>query len=800
MFVLLAVSFLTVHSTSLGRERIMLDADWSFFLGDEPQASQPEFDDNDWRSVDLPHDWSIEGTIDKDAPSGRDGGYFPSGVGWYRRTFTPDAAWKDRRVEIEFEGVYQDAEVWINGRELGLHDYGYTPFRYNLTPHLKFGEQNVLAVRVDNSRQPNSRWYSGSGIYRHVWLNVFDAVHFQPLQTLVTTDYLSTEEAILRVTAVVRNDTDMPQDLVVQAKLLDPEGLEIGSKTLDRTLQGQVETAAEFDFVLPRPKLWSPDSPDLYTCVTTLSADGQPRDELSRHFGLRTIHASAEAGLRINGEPTLLYGGCVHHDSGPLGAAAFDRAEARRVEILKAAGFNAIRCAHNPPSAAFLDACDRLGMLVIDEAFDGWAQKKTEHDYSRVFHDEWQADLDAMILRDRQHPSVIMWSIGNEVYERGNEKGLALAKQLSDRVRSWDRSRPVTAGINGLGKPEDWHRLDPFYATLDAAGYNYELHRHAEDHRRVPERVMYASESYQSATFQSWETMVDHVYVIGDFVWSALDYLGEADIGRVFPPDEPARGHWQVDNAYPWHGALCGDIDITGWRKPISHYRQIVWDRGERLYACVLTPSPSGEPWNLFWWSMPPALPSWTWPGHEGKELQVEVYSRWHAVSLYLNDELIGTQPTTRNEEFKTTFRVPYQPGTLRVIGMNNGGGQTESFELVTAEAPAKLQLTPDRARITADGQDLSFVTVEIVDANGRLCPLADNSVKYTVTGPGTIAGIGSGDLSTEQSYQANPRTAYQGHSLVAIRSTQSVGKITLTAIAESLETATAEIEASSGL
>jgi beta-galactosidase len=357
---------------------------------------------------------------------------------------------------------------------------------------------------------------------------------------------------------------------------------------------------------------------------------------------------------------------------------------------------------------------------------------------------------------------------------------------MRERVLALDTSRPITAGINGLGKPEDWPKLDPLFASLDIAGYNYEDARHAADHARLPDRVIALAESYQSNTFGCWAVVHNQPYVIADFVWSALDYLGEAGIGKVFPPGEKPVAHWEAD-FYPWHGAACGDLDITGWRKPISHYRSIVWDRGEMLYAAVIAPSSNGEPWSLSKWSMPPALPGWSWPGQEGKPLQLEVYSRYDAVRVWLNKQLIGEKPTTREHQFKATFEVNFEPGTVRIAGVHEGR-EVESISLTTANEASRLRLTPDRDRIRADGQDLSFVAVEVTDRRGRLQTAADQSIRYELTGPGEIAGIGSGDLTSTESYQANPRRTHQGRALVIVRSTTKPGRITLRAESRGLK------------
>lgn len=783
----------TTPSPTTVRQQLQFDSEWRFHLGDAPGAENLSFDHSAWSSVHLPHDWSIEGHTHPDAPSRGDGGFFPTGIGWYRRSFIAPEGWQGRQIAIEFEGVYENSEVWINGHSLGTHPYGYTPFHYDLTPHLNIGAENTLAVRVDNSQQPNCRWYSGSGIYRHVWLHVTHPVHVAPWGVFVSTAEASKDHAFVQVQTTVRNDSDAPQSVTLELAVTDPGGEVVASTRTEGHIAARADLTATSDIVISQPQLWSPETPVLYHAVTRVLVDGQITDEVEIPFGIRTVRVSTERGFELNGQPLKLAGGNVHHDNGPLGAVAFDRAEERRVELLKAAGFNAIRTSHNPPSPTFLDVCDRLGMLVMDEAFDGWAQKKVQHDYSRFFHDWWQRDLDAMVLRDRNHPSIVMWSIGNEVYERGNEKGARIAQMLSGRIRELDSTRPIAIGLNGLGESGDWTQIDPVFATVDVAGYNYEIQRHAEDNVRLPSRVMVVTESYQSEPFLTWAAANDHPYVIGDFVWSALDYLGEAGIGRVFPSDEPVVPHWEGSH-YPWHGAYCGDLDITGWRKPVSHYRNIIWDRGEKLYAAVLAPTPDGKPWNLSLWSTPPALPSWTWPGHEGKELQVEIYSRHEAVRLYLNDRLLGEKPTTRSEEFKATFAVPYAPGTLKAVGMQ-GGEEVETFVLTTAGDASQIRLTPDRTMIHAHGQDLSFVTVEIVDKDGQLRPDADHPVQYSLEGPGVIVGIGSGDVTSVESYGANPRRVFQGRAIVVIRYSREIGEVKLTASTRGFPDSTVRIQ-----
>ncbi|MDR1011759.1 MAG: DUF4982 domain-containing protein [Opitutaceae bacterium] len=781
------------HALAAQREVVDWNPGWLFSIGagadgaDGVDGGAPGADAGSWRAVVLPHDWSIESPVSKDAPSLGGGGFFQTGIGWYKRDFDIPPEWNGKHVSLEFEGVYMNAGVWVNGVSVAKQPYGYSTFFADITQHLRPGRTNTVLVRADNSAQPNSRWYSGSGINRPVRLHVTAPVRVAPRGVFVATTELTPGSATLRVGTDALNGTTAAANLTVETIILDPDGREAGAaKVSGRALAGgRFSARATISITNPRP--WSPETPALYRAVTRVHSGGGVVDEVATPFGVRMVRVSAERGFELNGRPLKLTGGNVHHDHGPLGAAAFARAEERKVELLKAAGFNAARTSHNPPSPAFLDACDRLGLLVMDEAFDGWKSSKTARDYGVHFDGWWRRDLDAMVLRDRNHPSVVLWSIGNEMYERGDAGGLRIAHALTRRIRELDTTRPVTAGVNGMGKGGGWEQLDPLFATLDVAGYNYELAaRHDGDHGRLPHRVIVSTESYLSETFANWAVVHDNTHVIGDFVWSAMDYLGEAGIGRVFPPGEPVVRHWEGDQ-WPWHGAACGDIDLTGWRKPISHYRNIVWDRGEKLYAAVLAPAPGGGKWGVSPWAPEPLLPHWTWPGHEGEPLTVEVYSRHDTVKLFLNGKLLGEKPTTRAEEFKAVFSVPYEPGKLEAAGCDAAGREAERFTLVTAGPAARLRLTADRTRLAADQQDLAFVTVEVLDKDGVPVPHSDVSVSYALEGPATLAGIGGADFTTDETYRANPRRVFQGRALVVVRAGEKSGAVRLTAIAGGL-------------
>ncbi len=804
-------------------QELAADAGWRFFLGDPSGAEKPSFEDAAWRTVDLPHDWSIESKPDKDNPSGAGGGFFPGGIGWYRKMFHAPADWKGKRVSVEFDGVYRDSTVYLNGHKLGTHPYGYTAFTFDLTPLLNYSGANVLAVRVDNSAQPNSRWYSGSGIYRHVRVVVTDPTHVAHWGVFVTSPEATSTSAKVAISTRVANESSDTAGVAVETDLLDIAGHKVGSAQSRLNIAPGKDGQTEQEITVANPALWSPESPVLYRAVSTVRKAGKVVDQVTTPFGIRTLTWSAEMGLLLNGKPIKLTGGSVHHDNGPLGAAAFDRAEERRVELLKAAGMNAVRTAHNPPSPAFLDACDRIGLLVLDEPFDVWEAHKVKFDYGSDFDEWWKQDVSSMVLRDRNHPSIVIWGIGNEIPELEIGRGAALGKQLADQVRALDKTRPLTLAFPGTTtKPT----AQAVFSQLDITGYNYNiLPSYQKDHEQLPARLMLTTESWPSKAFPLWQISHDNPYVLGDLTWTAMDYLGESGIGAwQYGTPQQAKmaegisgmmantatidqmftemtkgndvlGNMANNNAdpnikammelfshtYPWHGAICGDLDLTGFRKPQSYYRDILWNGGDRVYATVRLPEPEGKKIIATMWATYPTLPSWTWPDQEGKELQVEVYSGTERVRLYLNDKLIGEKPTGREQEFKAVFSVPYAPGTLKAVGLRGDHAVAESV-LKTAGRAASLRLMADRTVLDADGEDLAFITVAAVDANGRPDLHATSDVQFEVSGPGVIAAVGNGDAQDPDSYHGDRRKLYQGRALVVIRTSRQTGPIKLTA------------------
>lgn len=768
---------------------INFNENWKFHLGDTAGASARQFNDRSWRTINLPHDWSIEGRPEINNPSGNDGGYYPAGIGWYRKTFNFQQ--DDRLTEtiIYFEGVYMNATVFVNGHELGTHPYGFTSFFYDITSYLRTGE-NTMAIKVDNSQQKNCRWYTGSGIYRNVKLIRTPKMRFEPWGTSISTITVSPQQTV-QVETTVANRQNRPQQAVVQYRILDDDNL-LATKEEHVTLEADETRTLKTQITLNGAKLWSPETPRLYNLECRLqSSDGLLSDQVSTHFGVRSIEYSAQKGLLLNGLPLKLNGGCLHHDNGPLGAAAYRDAEWRKARLMKEAGFNAVRCSHNPPSEAFLDACDHLGLLVIDESFDGWRSSKTPHDYSTLFDKWWTKDIESMVLRDRNHPSVFCWSIGNEIIERKTPEAVLTAYALAGYVHKLDPTRPVTSALAAWDS--DWEIYDPLAAAHDIVGYNYMMHKGPSDHERVPERIMMQTESYPRDAFANWNRLDRNAYIIGDFVWTAIDYLGESGIGRFYYKGESEGEHYQR-NQFPWHGAYCGDIDLTGVRKPISYYREMLYNPDRKLYMAVKEPNGYYGEIKETQWSVWPTWECWNWPGHEGKNIDVEIYSRYPAVRLYLNDRLIAEKPTTRNEEFKAIFTIPYSPGTLKVVGVENGK-ETDARILETAGNPARIQLTADRTEITADGESLVYVMAEITDRKGRLVPNADALIKFDVQGAGTLLATCSADLKDESAYTDSRRKAWKGRAMAVIKAGKVKGKLQVTAHGQGLKKASVTVQ-----
>lgn len=762
---ILATGLALAMSLSVGatERKTSINDGWTFSLDADSTAVAVGFDDSAWRVVNLPHDWSVEQRFDRNAPAGNDGAYLPTGTGWYRTDLNLPAESVGKKLQLYFEGAYMKSDVYVNGQRAGGHPYGYSSFFVDITPYVKAGE-NTVVVKVDNSMQKNCRWYSGSGIYRNVWLLETDKAHIANYGVRIITPDLRT--AVVK-TAVV-NESGSDRNFEIKT-VIDGQ-----VKVSSCLLKAGESKELEQKFEIADAKPWSPDSPELYTATVSLEENGRQIDELTQRFGFRTIEWSAEDGLKLNGEAILLNGGCAHHDNGIAGAAAYDRAERHRVEQLKEAGFNAVRTSHNIPSETFLDACDEIGLLVIDEPFDGWREKKNDKDYHLLFNDNWQTDLDIMLMRDFNHPSIFCWSIGNEVIERDKIEVVTTARKMAARCHEIDPTRPVTSALACWGR--DWTTYDPLAESHDIVGYNYMIHESESDHRRDPSRVMIQTESYPKDAWSNYRKVKDHSYIIGDFVWTALDYLGESGIGRWYYDGDVPGEHYHRP-LYPWHAAYCGDIDLTGLRKPISHYRDMLWNEdSEHLYIAVREPDGYKGKINTTMWGTWPTFESWNWPGHEGKEIEVEVYSHYPLVRLYLDDDFIGEKNT---EELKATFKLPYRAGTLRAEGIENCGVAEERI-LKTAGEVAAIRLTPDRKELAANSGDLSYIVIELVDKDGNVVPTADNQLKVSVTGNATLLALGNADIKDEDPYFDNNHKAWNGRALAIVRSSGQRGKATV--------------------
>ena len=738
--------------------------------------------DNGWEfthegktiSVDLPHDWDIYTAPNPETGStGTGGGWYHAGKGEYTKRFSSP---KGDIVRLHFEGVYQKAEVTVNCKAAGRHGYGYTPFTVDITPYLyKDKRKNVVKVKVNNEEQPNCRWYSGSGIYRHVWMETMPALHIAENGVFVSTPDVTAERAVVKVQVTVENNSERDRNASVA----------VGNGQMMVSLKAGERKEVTTSFVVKTPHLWSPDDPYRYEVKAELKEGGTTIDRQTVSYGIRTFSFDAERGFVLNGKPMLLNGACVHHDDGVLGAMAFDAAEIRKVRQMKEAGFNLIRTSHNPTTRAFLDACDSIGMLVVGEAFDGWRTAKTKYDYSTMIDSCYREDIQAMVMRDRNHPSIIAWSLGNEVIERKDIRVVHTAKLLKGAVLECDTTRPITEALCAWDR--DWEIYDPHFDVLDIGGYNYMIFKHASDHERNPKRVMWQTESFPRDAFRNWATVKDNAYVVGDMVWTGLDYLGESGIGRNYYEGERPGESYAEGGQPDWHGACCGDVDITGWRRPISHYREMLWKDAEDVYMAVKEPDGYHGKIHGTSWSVWPTWESWNWSGWEGKPIEVEVYTKAKEVKLFLNGKEIGSKVVGRDTEYKAVFTVPYEAGTLRAQAGN------KEVTLATAGEPAALRLKADRNVITADGQDLAFVTVEVIDREGRICPDAAISCEAAVKGQGHLMAFASADLKDREPTTSPNVTTWKGRALLVVRSTSKKG-LTQVSVRSSLPTATLTI------
>jgi beta-galactosidase len=776
------------------KTRVSFNNDWKFKLDSVGSYSDASANDASWRTLNLPHDWSVEGKFDKNAPAGTGGGALPGGLGWYRKTFTIPATQKGKAIFIEFDGVYRNGEVFINGHSLGIRPYGYSSFQYDLTPYLNYGnDKNVIAVKVDNSRQPNSRWYSGSGIYRNVWLTTLNKSHINNWGTYVTTPQVNTNEATVNIQTNVVTAGDSPT--VLETTIYDAAGNKVASASSPAT--SEVSQSLR----LSQPKLWSIERPYLYKAVSRLKSGSSVLDTYTTTLGVRSFNFDREKGFSLNGKRVKLLGVCDHHDLGALGAAINTRAIERQLQILKGMGCNSIRTSHNPPAPELLDLCDKMGFVVMDEAFDMWAKAKTKYDYSNDW-DQWHAkDLADFITRDRNHPSVVIWSIGNEILEqwgdekKGDTSGRPIARELAGIVRSLDATRPITTANNNP-TPSN-HIIQS--GALDLIGYNYSHNNWKNFLSDFPGGKMIVTEStsaletrghYDLVPFDSirrwpsrWDkefkegnpdltvSAYDHVsapwgstheesikpllkydHVSGMYIWTGFDYIGEP-------------------TPYPWpaRSSYFGIIDLAGFPKDVYY-----------LYQSVFTNKPV---LHLY--------PHWNWKQGDTVDV-IAYYNNADAVELFLNGRSLGKQ-SKQGDGLHVKWRVPFTPGTLRAVSIKNGK-TVLTQEVKTAGEPYKLVLKADRSTINADGKDLSFVEVDVVDKNGVLVSDANNLVKFSVSGQGFIAGVDSGDPVSMESFKGKEHTALNGKALCILQSNGKKGTIMLTASADGLQSQTIQV------
>jgi len=785
---------------SVLNRNLPLDSDWKFLRDSVAGAENPSFDDSGWRSIDLPHDWSIENFADNDtedhigpftktSEGGSSTGQVKGGTAWYRKHFIADKTYSKKQVSLCFDGVYMISSVWVNGKKAGDHFYGYTPFSYDITNYLFPGKDNIIAVEVKNPGK-NSRWYSGSGIYRHVWLTVTNPLRVVENGLFVTTDLTSKDSANVHISVQLKNSGTINKEATLVTFISDSDTRVIDKNEVPVKIGSNGTLSVEQTLKISQPALWSIDDPHLYSATTEVVLKGKVIDSYSVTFGVRTLSFNADKGFSLNNIPLELKGACMHHDNGLLGSAAFDRAEERRVEIMKANGFNAIRCSHNPPSKQFLDACDRLGMLVIDEAFDMWEHPKNPSDYSNYFKENWKSDLESMILRDRNHPSVIAWSIGNEIYERADTSGQRIANQLINVVKSLDNTRPVTAAVCFFWDHPgmDWSASEAAFTSLDLAGYNYQWREYENDHKKFPARIMAGTESFPIEAFENWQQVEKYPWVIGDFVWTGMDYLGESGIGHAYY-DTKNPGFLMP---WPWYSSWCGDIDIIGQKKAQSFFRDVVWNRS-KLEMAVHAPFTNGKTEGISLWGWPQEYQSWTWPGEEGNSLQVFLFSSCQEVRLELNGKVIGQKKTSDNTSLTAKFDVPYSAGELKAVGLIDGKVVATKL-LKTAGKPASLGLISDRVRINADRNDLAYITVEVRDKDGNLVPDSDIPVKFTVTGDGELLASGNAAPDDMKSFRKPECKTFNGKCLAIIRPFTKAGSIIVTAESIGISAAVVEI------
>ncbi len=824
---------------------ILFDSDWRFHLGDLPGAESPAFDDRNWRALSLPHDWSIEdrpgapkqadgwvptvalwnpgphpkdakpvspevpivmasvhptvpggpprkvGPFDVDATGfGWGMGWTVGGTGWYRKHFAVPAMVPGEQVEIRFDGAYLIADVWLNGHKLGRNINGYIGFAFDLTPHLVAGGMNVLAVRIANEGE-TARWYSGSGLYRHVWLSRTGSVRVPFWGVATTTLSADGKAARVALSCEVEDRSGLARQAAWRLTLRDAKGKIAASAVGELALKNGEVAKFATELAIDRPLLWSPESPNLYTAEIEISSDGKITDRYSQRLGIRIITVSPKRGLQINGKTHQLQGACLHHDHGIIGAVAIDRAERRKVELTKAAGFNAIRCSHNPPSPYFLDVCDELGMIVMDEAFDVWEEPKLMRDYyNNYFKDHWRKDLAAMVRRDRNHASIAFWSIGNEIHEAITPRGVEIATQMRAVILEQDRSRFITQAITASYAGEKGEKARE---QLDVTSYNYSFNAVAKNSAAYPELTFTTTETHSYDAFDVREHMDKNPAYMGEFLWTGMDYIGEVGSGSsrlrsdTKPPEEEKKIIFGMDvsmlNFYVWdypaYQSGSGELDLLGMKKPPSYYRDVVWDR-RKLAVFVQRPVPVGYHEEQTAWGWPDVLPSWTWPLDNPQPMNVHVYTGGDEVALLLNGKEVARQKLDRKDKRKVVLKVGYQPGTLTAVAYR--AGQEFAREVLeTVGAPAQLRLRAERASIKGGLVDFAYVFAEVLDDRGRMVPDAAVPLSFSASGAARLIAAGSANPYGIESFQDGETRSFHGTALAILQPVRARGDARIT-------------------
>ena len=798
--------------------------------------------------ITLPHDAMIHEKRTQNTKNQHQTGFYPGGIYEYTKQFEVPADWAEKQVFVEFEGVYEQARVFVNGDYVGGHPYGYTGFTLKLNDFLKYGQPNEIKVTANNSTEENSRWYSGSGIYRDVNLYTAGPLYIPVNGLKIRTPEIEEDCATVQTDVTLVNASGAKRQIRVITEICDAAGQVVAADNTRVTLFANAQTHICQRILVDEPKLWDPDEPNLYGCTVRLMDGEEVLDTVNDHFGIRTLTLNAKHGLRLNGKEIKLRGSCIHHDNGVIGAATLPRAEERRCEQLKAAGFNCLRSSHHPMSRAMLDACDRLGMLVLDELFDCWTRTKNNNDYANRFPDCWKTDAEAMVDKDYNHPSVIMYITGNEIQEAATPKGAQMNREIMDYLHALDADRYVTVAINGLlacmdrlgeimcsimgitmeqmmemmaaqaaqapagdaGTDVDQANgsadlmkgpmadafavneivtdlLEEFGSVTDLTSYNNLTARHEMEHALYPNRVILGTETLPSDIVRLWKIVKGNPHVIGDMTWTGWDYLGEASAGCFFYDGRvPFTANWPVSLA------CMGDIDILGVRHPMSYFREIVYGLRtkpfiavERLNHYGQTPTKSAWPWK-------DEIASWTWDGYEGKPAVVNIYSNANEVELFLNGESFGRKAVSEETEYYAAYEVTYQPGELKAVSYRTGtdGGIIEETDtLVSADPDVRLKINADKTALKADGADLAFLTVTLADAQGRQNLQAVKEVTVQVEGAGTLQGYGSADPATPYSYDDPTQKTYDGYLLAVVRAGFVSGEIKVTFSAEGCRT-----------